>query len=273
MAENDNIQHGIDDNPRGDAEKGAALGGVGGLVTGAVAGAAAGPAGAIIGAIVGGVVGAAGSGVAVAAVDRMDNDNNVVGLGDKPTIKKDDSAHQADWKSDYDSKYASSGSAYENDYEHAYRYGHELGTHENYKDKDWSAVQGQAQSDWETSNPGTWDRYREPIQSSWERSRGMSNNDMSMDVNTSDSGNVGASAPGSTMSAPSDRNMAGSSGTAGYAYADNPAGNGNAANNNMNTGGISGSSGMTGPGGMNSQGNLTEAFEGTDDSEMNRRDQ
>ena len=29
---NDNIQHGIDDNPTGDAEKGAKLGGVGGAV-------------------------------------------------------------------------------------------------------------------------------------------------------------------------------------------------------------------------------------------------
>ncbi|HZH98574.1 MAG TPA: hypothetical protein VEX38_06350, partial [Fimbriimonadaceae bacterium] len=78
----DNIQHGLDDNPSGDAEKGAALGGLGGAATGAMAGAALGPAGAVIGAVVGGVVGAAASGVAVAAVDRVDNDNNVTGIGD-----------------------------------------------------------------------------------------------------------------------------------------------------------------------------------------------
>lgn len=81
MAVNDNIQHGIDDNPTGDAEKGAALGGVGGAVTGAVAGSAAGPVGTVIGAVIGGVVGAAGSGAAVAAVDRVDNDNTVSGVG------------------------------------------------------------------------------------------------------------------------------------------------------------------------------------------------
>ncbi len=77
----DNIQHGIDDNPTGDAEKGATLGGVGGAATGAVAGAAAGPVGAVVGAVVGGVAGALGSGAAVAAVDRVDNDNTVTGVG------------------------------------------------------------------------------------------------------------------------------------------------------------------------------------------------
>lgn len=77
----DNIQHGIDDNPSGDAEKGAALGGIGGAVTGLAAGAAAGPVGAVLGAIIGGVAGAAASGAAVAAVDRIDNDNTVSGLG------------------------------------------------------------------------------------------------------------------------------------------------------------------------------------------------
>ncbi len=78
---NDNIQHGIDNNPSGDAEKGAALGGVGGLVTGAMAGSVAGPVGMVVGALIGGVAGAAASGAAVAAVDRVDNDNTVSGLG------------------------------------------------------------------------------------------------------------------------------------------------------------------------------------------------
>jgi hypothetical protein len=85
----DNIQHGIDDNPTGDAEKGAKLGGVGGAVTGAVAGAAAGPVGAVAGAIIGGVAGAIGSGAAVAAVDRVDNDNTVSGVGHGATHDAD----------------------------------------------------------------------------------------------------------------------------------------------------------------------------------------
>jgi len=77
----DNIQHGIDDDPNNDAKKGAELGGVGGAVTGAVAGAAAGPVGMVAGAVIGGVAGAVASGAAVGAVDTVDNDNNISGIG------------------------------------------------------------------------------------------------------------------------------------------------------------------------------------------------
>lgn len=70
----DNVQHGIDDNPTGDAGKGAVLGGIGGAVVGGLAG---GPVGAVVGA----VAGAAASGAGVAAVDAVDNDDNVSGVG------------------------------------------------------------------------------------------------------------------------------------------------------------------------------------------------
>jgi hypothetical protein len=86
----DKIQHGIDDNPKGDAKKGATLGGVGGAAVGAAAGAAMGPAGAVIGAAVGGLAGAIGSGAAVGAVDRVDNDNTVTGLGHGATSDRDE---------------------------------------------------------------------------------------------------------------------------------------------------------------------------------------
>ena len=84
------IQHGIDDDPNNDTQKGATLGGVGGAVTGAVAGAAMGPVGSVIGAAVGGVAGAAASGAAVNAVDRVDNDNTVTGVGDTPSYRSND---------------------------------------------------------------------------------------------------------------------------------------------------------------------------------------
>ena len=89
---NDTIQHGIDDNPNNDAKKGAALGGAGGAAVGAAAGAAMGPVGAVIGAAIGGVAGAVGSGAAVGAVDRVDDDDTVTGLGDGVTPDPD-SAH------------------------------------------------------------------------------------------------------------------------------------------------------------------------------------
>ncbi len=74
----DGVQHGIDDNPHGDAGKGALLGGLGGAAVGALAG---GPIGAVIGA----VAGALASGAGVAAVDAVDNDNTVSGVGDGVT--------------------------------------------------------------------------------------------------------------------------------------------------------------------------------------------
>jgi hypothetical protein len=83
--ETEEVRHGIDNHPTGDAEKGATLGGIGGAVTGAIAGSAAGPGGAVIGAVIGGVAGAAASGLAVAAVDRVDNDNTITGIGEGAT--------------------------------------------------------------------------------------------------------------------------------------------------------------------------------------------
>ena len=87
----DQVQHGIDDSPSGDAEKGAALGGLGGVAVGAAAGSVAGPVGTVIGAVAGGLLGAGASGAAVAAIDQVDNDNTVSGIGDGAT--RDVNAH------------------------------------------------------------------------------------------------------------------------------------------------------------------------------------
>src|SRR5688500_1770409 len=78
----DDIQHGIDDNPEGDAKKGATIGGLGGAAVGAAAGSMRGPAGAAMGAVAGGTAVAAASGAAVAGIDPIGNENNVPGLGD-----------------------------------------------------------------------------------------------------------------------------------------------------------------------------------------------
>ena len=78
----DRPRHGLDDNAQNDPEKGAALGGLGGAAVGAAAGSVAGPIGTIIGAVAGGLVGAGASGAAVAAVDAVDNDNTISGIGE-----------------------------------------------------------------------------------------------------------------------------------------------------------------------------------------------
>ena len=85
----DHALHGLDDNADNDPEKGAALGGLGGAVVGAAAGSIAGPVGTIIGAVAGGLVGAGASGAAVAAIDSIDNDNTISGIGDGVTRDSD----------------------------------------------------------------------------------------------------------------------------------------------------------------------------------------
>ncbi len=82
----DGIQHGIDDNPENDAAKGSVLGAVGGGIVGGIAGALLGPAGVVVGALSGAALGGAASGLAVAAVDTVDNDDNVTGVGAEVTI-------------------------------------------------------------------------------------------------------------------------------------------------------------------------------------------
>ena len=84
----DNVQHGIDDNPNNDPAKGAVLGGLGGAAVGAMAG---GPVGAVVGA----VAGAVASGAGVAAVDSVDNDNTVSGIGDGATTDANTTVNRA----------------------------------------------------------------------------------------------------------------------------------------------------------------------------------
>ncbi len=89
----DNVQHGIDDNPHDDGKKGLELGALGGGAVGAMAGLAAGPIGAIVGAIVGGTAGSIASGAAVDAVDSIDNDNTVTGIGGGATTDANTALH------------------------------------------------------------------------------------------------------------------------------------------------------------------------------------
>lgn len=75
-------QH-VNANGETDAEEAAKLGGIGGAVTGAIAGAMVGPGGAILGAVIGGAAGAVASGLAVAQVDKIDNDNEPLAVDPK----------------------------------------------------------------------------------------------------------------------------------------------------------------------------------------------
>ena len=151
--------HGIDGDPNHDASKGAKLGGVGGAVTGLIAGAAAGPAGALVGAVIGGVAGAIGSGAAVAAVDAVDNDNTITGIGDDNVYR------------DHHTKtYSTSGRTYEGD-KHAYTYGEGLASNPRYTN-DYSSYENDVRSDYETQYPNSkYDDVRDAVHTGYHNSK------------------------------------------------------------------------------------------------------
>ncbi len=49
----------------------------------------------------------------------------------------------------------------------AYHFGHQFATKAEYKGMDWVTAEPQARTLWETSNPGTWDRFKDAIHSGW----------------------------------------------------------------------------------------------------------
>jgi len=177
----DNVQHGIDDNPEGDAEKGAVLGALGGAAVGAAAGGPAGLATGVVGAVVGGLAGAAGSGAAVAAVDRVDNDNTVTGLGEGTTSGAGTDMNAGDFTTEgwedvspryrtfWEERYGTSGGAWE-DYEPGYRYAYESSLNPAYRGRAWSDVEPDLRRDWETRYPDRpWDdRWGTSIREAWD---------------------------------------------------------------------------------------------------------
>lgn len=162
----DNVQHGIDDNPNNDAGKGAALGGLGGVAVGAAAGSLAGPLGTIVGAIVGGLGGAIGSGAAVAVVDSMDNDNTVTGIGG------DNDSHDWDtvsphYRKGYEEAYGADKNWDEN--EDAHRYAWEMRNQPDYRDRDYADVETDLRTNWAAQNPSkSWDDVSGSVREGWD---------------------------------------------------------------------------------------------------------
>lgn len=53
----------------------------------------------------------------------------------------------------------------------AYRYGYTLASDQRYKDRNWTDVEGDVRTNWEASNKGTWERFKDSIRYAWERAR------------------------------------------------------------------------------------------------------
>lgn len=154
------VQHGIDDDPHHDPEKGAALGGVGGLAVGATAGSMVGPIGTIVGAIVGGLAGALGSGAAVAAVDQVDNDNTLTGVSQWEQV----APH---YRQGWEQHYGHTGAKWEQ-HEPIYRFAWERRHDPRYHQRSWDDAQSSLQHDWEAQSPNRpWSQVQNSVRASW----------------------------------------------------------------------------------------------------------
>lgn len=74
------------------------------------------------------------------------------------------------YRQHFDTTYADLGHSYD-DYDPAYAYGEQLACERGYE-RGWSEIEPEVRRDWETSSPGTWDRYRDAIRYSYEQGRG-----------------------------------------------------------------------------------------------------
>jgi uncharacterized protein (TIGR02271 family) len=59
-----------------------------------------------------------------------------------------------------------------NEYQPAYKFGSEMRTDQRFAGDDWSNVEPRARQTWETSNPGTWERFKDAVRHAWERAKG-----------------------------------------------------------------------------------------------------
>lgn len=81
-----------------------------------------------------------------------------------------------DYDSDFRQHYAAGDySQHGYAYEHvapAYRYGYQLGTSEDFKGRDWPAVEQKASAAWEERNPGTWEQVKNAARHAWDKATG-----------------------------------------------------------------------------------------------------
>jgi hypothetical protein len=79
--------------------------------------------------------------------------------------------YATDFRKNFTTTYGNRGYTYDR-YEPAYRYGYTLASDRRYAGKDWSAIEADARSDWEKTNKGAWEDFKDSIRYAWDRVRG-----------------------------------------------------------------------------------------------------
>lgn len=79
----------------------------------------------------------------------------------------------SDFQRHYGANYANSGYTFQ-DYSPVYEYGYTLANDQNYRGKDWKAVEKDARQGWEQTNPGTWEQFKDTVKYAWDKGRSQS---------------------------------------------------------------------------------------------------
>lgn len=73
-----------------------------------------------------------------------------------------------DYRTHYDRFNTKSGYAFK-DYEPAYKFGHEMRSDSRFAGGKWEDVEPKARTEWEKSNPNTWEHFKDSIRHAWDK--------------------------------------------------------------------------------------------------------
>ena len=103
---------------------------------------------------------------------RTEQINDTVRRTDVDVERMGASSDDAEYRRHWQTAYGTSGGRYE-DYDAAYRYGTNMAGNDRYKNYQWSEVEPQLRSDWETSHPeSTWEKVKDAVRYGAERVTG-----------------------------------------------------------------------------------------------------
>jgi uncharacterized protein (TIGR02271 family) len=103
---------------------------------------------------------------------RTDVEVERIGSEGRTRQSGDFSRYDSDFRTHWQSNYGSRGGSYET-YQPAYRYGYDLGSDSRYKGRSWREVEPEARRDWENTNKGTWEEFKDSVRHGWERVTGQ----------------------------------------------------------------------------------------------------
>lgn len=91
------------------------------------------------------------------------------GAAGAPETARLSAADEREFQNDWQAKHAGASAPSAKEALPGYQYGYRLGQSPQYSDREWSAVESQAQRDWDERRFGPWERLKEAVKSGWER--------------------------------------------------------------------------------------------------------